>query len=203
MTEVIHKIAPKVGLPISDVKDLNDLKKVITTNPTSTKKEDKPLGSNLIPINTTTAQVLAARAAAIAAAQKFSAQLLQQKITPLPPTTANTANFKKESAQYSQQHQHQQQQPQQVVKTEAQLQAEKEAEQKRLEEEMRKRRERIEKWRNEKKLKDKSSNDTATELPQTEAIAAPVIAPEAQKETQNNKVCTFKSYFRFSDFRYK
>ncbi len=45
--------------------------------------------------------------------------------------------------------------------TEAQLNAEKEAEQKRLEEEMRKRRERIEKWRNEKKSKEEAKDNVA------------------------------------------
>jgi hypothetical protein len=106
----------------------------------------------------------AAKAAAIAAAKNVSAQILQQqKETPsqastrlaqslnLTPNKIAISSNTPPSAATSQ--------PSNVsnelsFKSAAVVAAEKEAEQKRLEEEMRKRRERIEKWRNEKKHKD-------------------------------------------------
>ena len=94
--------------------------------------------SNLIPISTSTAQVLAARAAAIAAAQNISSQIM------------NPEGFRYES-EYKR-------------KSEAEIAAEKEAEQKRLEEEMKKRRERIEKWRNEKRAKESPAPTTSVQL---------------------------------------
>lgn len=147
----------------------------------------------LIPtnLNNYTTTVLAARAAAIAAANSVNLQIMQQSnhlkpssatvstsngvivTQPLRPqgltttiytnshnagvintvTTTNTIQYSHQEATKNSSH-----------LTEAQLNAEKEAEQKRLEEEMRKRRERIEKWRNEKKQKEeaKESGNAAT-----------------------------------------
>lgn len=133
-------------------------------------KNTTPMPSNLIPVTANTAQILAARAAAMAFAQNVNAQLMQTDkpavSQPQQPTSRSTNNNVAPA----------------VAKDQSQLNAEKEAEQKKLEEEMRKRRERIEKWRNEKKLK---------EQPNTPSSASPspiesggVIATDSTQQVQ-------------------
>lgn len=87
-TSVLSKIAPKVGI------DANEIVSLIAAPVSQNKsklneimqKHEKPelkalpsVNPNLIPITTTTAQILAARAAAIAAAQNINLQIMQQK----------------------------------------------------------------------------------------------------------------------------
>ncbi len=115
------------------------------------------LPSNIINISVeNTSQILAARAAAIAAANSVNAQILHQKsnnsytcnATSTSPNSNTKTGLSISINSVSKQN------LDSAIKSEVAINAEKEAEQKRLEEEMRKRRERIEKWRNEKKNKD-------------------------------------------------
>ncbi|CAF0721530.1 unnamed protein product [Brachionus calyciflorus] len=159
---VITKIAPKVGI---DVKDITEIIKAPAKQKLSEITEkyrphEKPLPSNLIPISTSTAQVLAARAAAIAAAQSINSQILNPDgFTHTEPQTTKSK------------------------KSDQEILAEKEAEQKRLEEEMRKRKERIEKWRNEKKAKDDQNQIPITNQPiKQEAIQ---IQPPSKPKSWN------------------
>ena len=86
-------------------------------------------------MSSSSSQVNAAKAAAIAAANKISAQILEQQTIPSPsPSPSPSVNPAFQAI-------------------------EKEIEQKRLEEEMRRRRERIEKWRNEKKSKEEVKHE--------------------------------------------
>jgi hypothetical protein len=159
LTEVIHKIVPK-------------------SNADSHATQVK--SSNLIPINTTTEQILKARAAAIAAAQNISVQLMQQT----NPTQSKFDDKKREVGSTGAK-----QNIDAMIRDQAAINAEKEAEQRRLEEEMRKRREKIEKWRNEKKAKDvalqggqEPEQQVKKEKPQAES------QPEQPQTSQNNKV---------------
>jgi hypothetical protein len=124
LTEVIHKIVPKTN---ADAHAGSQVK-----------------SSNLIPIITTTEQVLKARAAAIAAAQNITNQIMHQ--TSGQPHSSKFEDSKKRelSSQSAKS-------VEATIRDQMAINAEKEAEQRRLEEEMRKRREKIEKWRNEKK----------------------------------------------------
>lgn len=113
-----------------------------------------------------TTTVLAARAAAIAAAQSVNQQIMKQ----INSTTVDTSmSISSPPSQPSP--------PFAKAKDEAQINAEKEAEQKRLEEEMRKRRERIEKWRNEKKNKEAKDSQPHPQQP----------THDANKQNGNNK----------------
>ena len=170
LTDVFQKIVPKLGI------DLN-------------KKEKSPppaksVNPHLISVSTTTAQILAARAAAIAAAQNISAQLMQQ-IT--PGVNANAAKSSQsygvtpyESANRKESNLVSKVNEAAAAKSQAAINAEKEAEQRRLEEEMRKRRERIEKWRNEKKTKDQSTQQQQQQL-QQQQLQQQHDAQQAQK----------------------
>jgi ATP-dependent RNA helicase DDX46/PRP5 len=147
---------------------------------------------NLINVSSDyTTQILAARAAALAAAKSVNAQILQQQHKDdLKP--ANSAHHSSSSSNKSKTSS----EPL-VKKTEAQLLAEKEAEQKRLEEEMRKRRERIEKWRTEKKSKEQQINSvtiqsTTTSIPTNITITSTLtesntlsLAPPTKKKSWN------------------
>jgi ATP-dependent RNA helicase DDX46/PRP5 len=114
-------------------------------------------------LNNYTTTVMAARAAAVAAAQSVNQQIMKQ----INLTTVDTSISSPPS---------QPSPPFARIKDEAQLTAEKEAEQKRLEEEMRKRRERIEKWRHEKKNKEPKDHSQTAQP-----------AHDASKQNGNNK----------------
>jgi hypothetical protein len=170
---------------------LNNLVK----KPPSQAHQLNPNFNPLIPtnLNNYTTTVLAARAAAIAAANSVNLQIMQQA-NHLRPSSSTTVTMPSSNGVivtqplrpqgltttiYTNSHnagvintvtttnppQYSQQEMAAAAKsshlTEAQLNAEKEAEQKRLEEEMRKRRERIEKWRNEKKSKEEAKDNVA------------------------------------------
>jgi hypothetical protein len=119
--------------------------------------------SNLITINTTTEQILKARAAAIAAAHNVSVQLMQQK-TGTAPTQSNhnttatssaaAAAEAKKREQVGMSYTSNKSGAEAVTRDQAALNAEKEAEQRRLEEQIRQRRAKIDKWRDEKKAKE-------------------------------------------------
>ncbi|RNA26298.1 putative ATP-dependent RNA helicase DDX46 [Brachionus plicatilis] len=153
-TKVISKIAPKVGIDVNDIHEIIKApaaKQKLSEISDKYRPAEKPLPSNLIPISTSTAQVLAARAAAIAAAQNINSQIMN------PEGFRYESEFKR--------------------KSDAEIAAEKEAEQKRLEEEMRKRRERIEKWRNEKRAKEAPAESAPVPLV---AVAAHSAAAESE-----------------------
>jgi hypothetical protein len=167
---------------------LNNLVK----KPPSQAHQLNPNFNPLIPtnLNNYTTTVLAARAAAIAAANSVNLQIMQQA-NHLKPSSSTTMTMSSSNGVivtqplrpqgltttiYTNSHnagvintvtttnppQYNQQEmiaAKSAHLTEAQLNAEKEAEQKRLEEEMRKRRERIEKWRNEKKSKEEAKDN--------------------------------------------
>ena len=131
--------------------------------------QSKTSSSSLIEdksLNNYTTTVLAARAAAIAAAQSVNQQIMKQ----INSTTVDTSmSISSPPSQPSP--------PFAKAKDEAQINAEKEAEQKRLEEEMRKRRERIEKWRNEKKNKEAKDSQPHPQQP----------THDSNKQNGNNK----------------
>ena len=139
----------------------------------------------LIPTNLSsyTTTVLAARAAAIAAANSVNLQIMQQsshlKGSTLTTTTTTTSANPVASSRPSSftttvysntggmtipQHIQAPISAADSKLNEVQLNAKKEAEQKRLEEEMRKRRERIENWRNEKKSKEEKEHQNQLNL---------------------------------------
>lgn len=173
-TNVVSKIAPKVGIDANEITSIiKDPTAVAKTKLTEIiQKHEQPrvthMPSNLIPINTTTAQVLAARAAAIAAAKNINAQIMRAKGGETTAPTASTTNNGTSSSTNG---------------AAGDQNAEKEAEQKRLEEEMRKRRERIEKWRNEKKSKD---NPQKQPQPATATVAASLASAASAKNKSWN-----------------
>jgi isopentenyl diphosphate isomerase/L-lactate dehydrogenase-like FMN-dependent dehydrogenase len=186
---------------------LNNLVK----KPPSQAHQLNPNFNPLIPtnLNNYTTTVLAARAAAIAAANSVNLQIMQQA-NHLKPSSSTTMTMSSSNGVivtqplrpqgltttiYTNSHnagvintvtttnppQYNQQEmiaAKSAHLTEAQLNAEKEAEQKRLEEEMRKRRERIEKWRNEKKSKEEAKDNGSS-------MVAAAAGNDANKKVNN------------------
>ena len=135
-----------------------------------------PVSSNVQAASMTTAAgalntLSQAKAAAIAAANSVTAQILKhQKHSPTTTSSIPTVSSI----------------PTKVVSTKDSL-AEKEAEQKRLEEEMRKRRERIEKWRNEKKLKEEPSDEPGSASPSSQSAPTNGSASEKNGKSKNKR----------------
>lgn len=141
-------------------------------------------------MSSNTSNITAAKAAAIAAANRVSEMILKSKASVAATTTA----LMKITGTHASSNPNLGLTPkiiQPPVDAAAaanpnQSLAEKEAEQRRLEEEMKKRRERIEKWRNEKKLKETQSNDSSTSVA---ATVASVSSPSKHSdERATNRV---------------